>query len=213
LLNILRLLLYERIWGWDRYLYALSIFEPTELVKMGYNEPYARGTIVGIQENRVQVRIEQEFSSLMNKIRDARTLHLIPEPYDFILGPRYRCTVLPASEDTLTLEVATSMNGTIPQGQVLLTVSQRTFITQTPPISKIILEKRSRTLGKLSRIGTSERLSYWMRGALRLIDALTGFADFTSMSPIDASRWRNELVSALQHYMHVISRVRRVIRQ
>ena len=206
-LNLLRLLLYESIWSWDRYLYALSMHDPHRLLQINYREPYALGIIRNIQGSQVQIQIDQVFSPLIERIRSAGTIYLIPKPYKFVLGPRLRGDIVSVISGTITVNILTPLRFSLSRGQVLLTSSQRTFITQTPPISKIILEKRRRAISKLRLIGTSDPSEYQRRGVLRFIDALTGRAPLTSQCVHDPSRWKLSLMNKLRHVMQITNRV------
>jgi len=208
-LNILRLLLYDLVWSWDRYLYALSMHDPHQLLQMGYREPYGVGTIRGSsQPNRLIIEVDQAFRGLIGRIKDAGIVYLIPEPYRFVLGPRIPCNVISTSNKTLEVKVSSPLSISLPHHQVLLTISQRAFVTQTPPISKIVLEKRRRAISKLRLAGTSDLLEYQRRGALRLIDALTGRAPLSSQ-PIQApSVWKSSFMNKIRHMLQLISHIR-----
>ena len=207
-LNMLRLLLYESIWGWDRYLYALSMYNPHQLLQLDYREPYALGTIRNIQGNQLQIEIDQAFRCLIERIRDARTIYLVPEPYGFVLGPRLQCRIVSISRPgNITVNVLAPLNIPLPQCQVLLTASQRTFITQTPPISKIVLEKRRRAISRLRLIGTSDFSEYQRRGALRLIDIFASRTTLCSQRVQAPSNWRINLVNRIQRIMQVVNRM------
>jgi len=223
--QMLRTMIHDIMWTWDRYLYAMSMFldeiyeRPRNFLdSTRYAEPYAIGQLRDVRGDEVIIEVEPDYEILLPRF--SREVYLVPYPFLFTVGPRLLCNVRERRRREIVLTVTDRVYGivrgrefTLSRGQqAFLSITGSTFLAQTPPISKRISEKRRRTLGRLGLVGTDDQTEYERRGGLRILDAMTGYSTASTspanirVSVYDIQRARQEVSEVLRRVVQGASR-------